>query len=144
MSICNESGDIATSGCPSVSTKIMRKKSSADKLGEDKDGSEFKTWDADISITDTELSKLCTIHSAATKPSKVTTGTGSNKNNSKETTAASSETSGKTDSSGLSSDNDLNHQKRIVVNWTTILLFYSFFILGSNISDAINPNNKCC
>lgn len=104
VSICNESGDIATSGCPSVSTKIMRKKSSADKLGEDKDGSEFKTWDADISITDTELSKLCTIHSAATKPSKVTTGTGSNKNNSKETTAASSETSGKTDSSGLSSD----------------------------------------
>ena len=58
----------------------MRKKSSADKLGEDKDGSEFKTWDADISITDTELSKLCTIHSATTKPSKVTTGTGSNKN----------------------------------------------------------------
>lgn len=57
----------------------MRKKSSADKLGEDKDGSEFKTWDADISITDTELSKLCTIHSATTKPSKVTPGTGSNK-----------------------------------------------------------------
>ena len=99
VSICNESGDIATSGCPSVTTKIMRKKSSADKLGEDKDGSEFKTWDADISITDTELSKLCTIHSATTKPSKVTTGTGSNKNNSKESTAASTETSGKTHSS---------------------------------------------
>ena len=99
VSICNESGDIATSGCPSVTTKIMRKKSSADKLGEDKDGSEFKTWDADISITDTELSKLCTIHSATTKPSKVTPGTGSNKNNSKETTAASTETSGKTNSS---------------------------------------------
>ena len=77
----------------------MRKKSSADKLGEDKDGSEFKTWDADISITDTELSKLCTIHGATTKPSKVTPGTGSNKNNSKETTAASTETSGKTNSS---------------------------------------------
>ena len=99
VSICNESGDIATSSCPSVTTKIMRKKSSADKLGEDKDGSEFKTWDADISITDTELSKLCTIHSATTKPSKVTPGTGSNKNNSKETTAASTETSGKTNSS---------------------------------------------
>ncbi len=99
VSICNESGDIATSGCPSVTTKIMRKKSSADKLGEDKDGSEFKTWDADISITDTELSKLCTIHSATTKPSKVTPGTGSDKNNSKETTAASTETSGKTNSS---------------------------------------------
>ena len=99
VSICNESGDIATSGCPSVTTKIMRKKSSSDKLGEDKDGSEFKTWDADISITDTELSKLCTIHSATTKPSKVTPGTGSNKNNSKETTAASTETSGKTNSS---------------------------------------------
>ena len=69
----------------------MRKKSSADKLGEDKDGSEFKTWDADISITD--------IHSATTKPSKVTPGTGSSKNNSKETTAASTETSGKTNSS---------------------------------------------
>ena len=62
-------------------------------------GSEFKTWDADISITDTELSKLCTIHSATTKPSKVTPGTGSDKNNSKETTAASTETSGKTNSS---------------------------------------------
>lgn len=99
VSICNESGDIATSGCPSVTTKIMRKKSSADKLGEDKDGSEFKTWDADISITDTELSKLCTIHSATTKPSKVTPGTGSNKNNSKESTAASTETSDKTNSS---------------------------------------------
>ena len=38
--------------------------------------------------------------------------------------------------------NGLNHQKRIVVQFerTTILLFYSFFILGSNISDAINPN----
>ncbi len=91
VSICNESGDIATSGCPSVTTKIMRKKSSADKLGNDKEGSEFKTWDADISITDTELSKLCTIHSASTKPSG-TTSTGT-KNNT-ETSSSSESTKG--------------------------------------------------
>ncbi len=89
VSICNESGDIATSGCPSVTTKIMRKKSSADKLGDDKEGSEFKTWDADISITDAELSELCTIHSASTKPSgTVSTGT----KNSTETTSSSEST----------------------------------------------------
>ncbi len=89
VSICNESGDIATSGCPSVTTKIMRKKSSADKLGDDKEDSEFKTWDADISITDAELSKLCTIHSASTKPSgTVSTGT----KNSTETTSSSEST----------------------------------------------------
>ena len=87
VSICNESGDIATSGCTSVTTKIMRKKSSADKLGDDKEGSEFRTWDADISITDTELSKLCTIHSASTKPSG--TVTPGSKNNSE--TSSSSE-----------------------------------------------------
>ena len=67
----------------------MRKKSSADKLGDDKEGSEFKTWDADISITDAELSELCTIHSASTKPSgTVSTGT----KNSTETTSSSEST----------------------------------------------------
>ena len=98
VTFCNVSGDIATSGCPSTTTKIMRKKSSADKLGDDKEGSEFKTWDADISITDTELSKLCTLHSATTKPTKAT-----NTNKSTEETSSAAQSETKTDKSTSSS-----------------------------------------
>lgn len=98
VTFCNVSGDIATSGCPSTTTKIMRKKSSADKLGDDKEGSEFKTWDADISITDTELSKLCTLHSATTKPTKAT-----NTNKSTEETSSATQSETKTDKSTSSS-----------------------------------------
>ena len=76
----------------------MRKKSSADKLGDDKEGSEFKTWDADISITDTELSKLCTLHSATTKPTKAT-----NTNKSTEETSSATQSETKTDKSTSSS-----------------------------------------
>ena len=77
VTFCNQSGDIATSGCLSTTTKIMLKKSASSQLGAGVEGSEFKTWDADRSITDTELSKLCSLHSASTKkPSTGTSGNG--------------------------------------------------------------------
>ena len=86
VTICNTSGDIATAGCPNTTTKIMRKKAaSTQQLGENAEGSEYKTWDADYSITDEQLSKLCTLHNntinsnnssttkpAATKPAETT------------------------------------------------------------------------
>ena len=101
VTICNDSGDIATSGCPNTTTKIMRKKAaSAQQLGDDAEGSQYKTWDADYSITDEQLSKLCTLHTNTIKSNNTNnnsvtkpTTTSSTKSSSKETTAASTSTS---------------------------------------------------
>ena len=102
VTICNDSGDIATSGCPNTTTKIMRKKAaSTQQLGDDAEGSQYKTWDADYSITDEQLSKLCTLHTNTIKSNNTNnnsvtkpTTTSSTKSSSKETTAASTSTSG--------------------------------------------------
>ena len=100
VTICNDSGDIAASGCPNTTTKIMRKKaSSTQQLGSDSEGSEYKTWDADCSITDEQLSKLCTLHNNTIKSNNTNNNsvtkptTASTKSSSKETTAASTSTS---------------------------------------------------
>lgn len=102
VTICNDSGNIATSGCPNTTTKIMRKKAaSTQQLGDDAEGSQYKTWDADYSITDEQLSKLCTLHTNTIKSNNTNnnsvtkpTTSSSTKSSSKETTAASTSTSG--------------------------------------------------
>ena len=80
----------------------MRKKAaSTQQLGDDAEGSQYKTWDADYSITDEQLSKLCTLHTNTIKSNNTNnnsvtkpTTTSSTKSSSKETTAASTSTSG--------------------------------------------------
>lgn len=90
VTFCNDSGNIATSGCPNTTTRIMVKKAAAtSQIGGDSD-SELKTWDADYTITDEQLSKLCTLHNNA-KPSTTTPTTGSS--TSQATTAATKENS---------------------------------------------------
>ena len=90
VTICNDSGDIATSGCPNTTTKIMRKKvASTQQLGDDAEGSQYKTWDADYSITDEQLSKLCTLHNNTIKSNN----TNNNSVTKPTTTSTSKETS---------------------------------------------------
>lgn len=60
--ICNVSHNIANSACTNVSTRIYVKKSASDQLGDNIEGSQYKTADSDYAITDEELTNLCKIH----------------------------------------------------------------------------------
>ena len=101
VTICNDSGDVANTGCTNVTTKILTKKPSSDSLGSS--GSGYSTRDAEYSITEDKLTKLCSLHqSAATIPTEesstsgeTNTGAGSEST----TTAAATSATNKQDSS---------------------------------------------
>ena len=106
VNICNVSGDIANTGCTSVSTRILTKKPSSDSIGSNDSG--YTTRDAEYSITEDKLTKLCTLHQRAstssTNSSSGSTSTNnSNKNNS---TTPTTSTSGTTHSSGSSTSTE--------------------------------------
>ena len=101
VTICNDSGDVANTGCTNVTTKILTKKPSSDSLGSSESG--YSTRDAEYSITEDKLTKLCSLHqSAATIPTEesstsgeTNTGAGSEST----TTAATTSATNKQDSS---------------------------------------------
>ena len=101
VTICNDSGDVANTGCTNVTTKILTKKPSSDSLGSSGAGS--STRDAEYSITEDKLTRLCSLHqSAATIPTEesstsgeTNTGAGSEST----TTAAATSATNKQDSS---------------------------------------------
>lgn len=89
VTICNDSGDIASVGCTNISTRIYIKKSSSNSLSGSDDGA-YSTFDAEYAITDEKLSKLCALHSGSTTkpgntttttPAGTTTGNGNNQQN---------------------------------------------------------------
>lgn len=67
VSLCNESGQVASIGCTDLSTHIYVKKASSNALASGDDS--YTTWDADYAITDEQLTKLCALHSNK-KPNK--------------------------------------------------------------------------
>ena len=159
VTICNDSGDVANTGCTNVTTKILTKKPSSDSLGSSESG--YSTRDAEYSITEDKLTKLCSLHqSAATIPTEesstsgeTNTGAGSE---STTTAAATSLTSRtllqlKQRRKQLKQRNIINKnadecEQELCINNIHVhfhpLIFYIsfyhfFFIFGSNTHDAI-------
>lgn len=86
VNICNDSGDIANTGCTNVSTRILTKKAASDSLGNNDSG--YTTRDAEYSITEDKLTRLCSLHlTKTTKPSLSNPG-GSTNNTTDSTTSA--------------------------------------------------------
>lgn len=83
VTICNDSGEIANSSCPSTSTRIMIKKAAVDALNPDGESSGYTTGDAEYVITEDKLKTLCSKHNSSnnptvpTKPTLPTSGTDS-------------------------------------------------------------------
>ena len=102
VNICNVSGDIANTGCTSVSTRILTKKPSSDSIGSNDSG--YTTRDAEYSITEDKLTKLCTLHQrAATSSTNSSSGsTSTNNSNKNNSTTPTTNTSGTTHNSGSS------------------------------------------
>lgn len=67
VSLCNESGQVASIGCTNVSTHIYVKKAASNALSGGDES--YTTWDAEYAITDEQLTKLCALHNG-TKPNK--------------------------------------------------------------------------
>ena len=106
VNICNVSGDIANTGCTSVSTRILTKKPSSDSIGSNDSG--YTTRDAEYSITEDKLTKLCTLHQrAATSSNNSSSGsTSANNSNKNNSTTPTTSTSGTTHSSGSSTSTE--------------------------------------
>ena len=106
VNICNVSGDIANTGCTSVSTRILTKKPSSDSIGSNDSG--YTTRDAEYSITEDKLTKLCTLHQrAATSSTNSSSGsTSTNNSNKNNSTTPTTSTSGTTHSSGSSTSTE--------------------------------------
>lgn len=82
VTICKDSGNIATSTCTNTESRIMIKKAAPITLNEE-DGN-FTTEDFEYAITEEELSKLCTVLHTVRPPATTPSGTtsGSNENSS--------------------------------------------------------------
>ncbi len=63
VTICNDSGNVASVGCTNTSTKIFIKKSASNLLSGSESDPSLSTYDAEYAITDEQLSKLCSLHS---------------------------------------------------------------------------------
>lgn len=93
VTICNDSGDIASVGCTNTSTRVYIKKSASNSLSGSGDGAAYNTYDAEYAITDEKLSKLCSLHngSSAIKPGSTEPAT-SDKGTNENTSTPSNET----------------------------------------------------
>lgn len=80
VTICNDTGKIARSGCTNTTTKIMIKKSAINTPTDAEGEAEYTTWDQAYSITQDELNSPCDKHSG-TSTYNGSTGTGSSKTN---------------------------------------------------------------
>lgn len=106
VNICEDSGLIASAGCTNVSTKIMVKKDASDALGISQSG--YSTSDAEYSITDEQLSKLCTLHQGITAGTTPNTNTPDNTTGNNSTTTSTSSATNENSSSSSSSSNGNN------------------------------------
>ena len=75
VTICNDSGDIASAGCTNTSTRVYIKKSSSGTASDEE--SSYSAYDSSYAITDEKLSRLCSLHNgsnaSAVKPGSQTT-----------------------------------------------------------------------
>lgn len=90
VTVCNDSGNVASVGCTNTSSRVFIKKSS-NTLATDEESS-YSTYDAEYAITDEKLSKLCSLHSKTTPA--VTPGTASTQPAQNATVPADSDTTG--------------------------------------------------
>lgn len=75
VTICNDSGDVASAGCTNTSTRVYIKKSSSGTASDEE--SSYSAYDSSYAITDEKLSRLCSLHNgsnaSAVKPGSQTT-----------------------------------------------------------------------
>lgn len=108
VNICNDSGDVANVGCTNVTTKILTKKPASDSIGSNESG--YTTRDAEYSITEDKLTKLCSLHQTkASTPSASTSNnsSGSNNNNNKNN-GTTNNTSSSSSANNSSNNNNSN------------------------------------
>lgn len=62
VTICDDTGEIASANCPHKTTKIMIKKAEIVSNPSGEDETTYTTWDQEYSITEEQLSKVCSVH----------------------------------------------------------------------------------
>lgn len=65
VTICDDTGEIASANCPHKTTKIMIKKAEIVSNPSGEDETTYTTWDQEYSITEEQLSKVCSVHSSS-------------------------------------------------------------------------------
>jgi len=102
VTICDDTGEIASANCPHKTTKIMIKKAAIVKNPSNEDETTYTTWDQEYAITEEQLSKVCTAHggsssgSTSSGNSSGTTHSTTAPSSTKPTTSSNSNTSGTT------------------------------------------------
>ena len=102
VTICDDTGKIASANCPHKTTKIMIKKAAIVKNPSNEDETTYTTWDQEYAITEEQLSKVCTAHggsssgSTSSGNSSGTTHSTTAPSSTKPTTSSNSNTSGTT------------------------------------------------
>ena len=100
VTICDDTGKIASANCPHKTTKIMIKKAAIVKNPSNE--TTYTTWDQEYAITEEQLSKVCTAHggsssgSTSSGNSSGTTHSTTAPSSTKPTTSSNSNTSGTT------------------------------------------------
>ena len=87
VTICDDTGEIASANCPHKTTKIMIKKAAIVKNPSNEDETTYTTWDQEYAITEEQLSKVCTAHGGSSSGS---TSSGNSSGTTQSTTAPSS------------------------------------------------------
>lgn len=65
VTICDDTGEIASANCPHKTTKIMIKKAEIVSNPSGEDETTYTTWDQEYSITEEQLSKVCSVHNGS-------------------------------------------------------------------------------
>lgn len=90
ITVCNDSGQIASASCPSTTTKIVIKKAASDILNSS-DTTKYPVLDEQYAVTDDYLNKICTIHNKVTTTTTTTPST-TNSSTKSSTTASTAAT----------------------------------------------------
>lgn len=72
VTICNDTGEIASANCPNKTTKIMIKKAAIVSNPSGEDENTYTTWDQEYAITEEQLSKVCSVHSGSASSGQIT------------------------------------------------------------------------
>jgi penicillin-binding protein 1A len=94
VTVCNDSGSIASVGCTNTSTRVYIKKSStnlASSASSESEDNSYSAADSSYAITDEMLTKLCALHSNTRPTAGATTNASSSTT---QTTGAASSTAG--------------------------------------------------
>lgn len=94
ISVCNDSGQIASPYCTNTTTKIVIRKSAPNILNSS-NTTTYPVDDQDYAVTDEYLSKLCTIHNKAASTPTVSTTNGNTQPSTAASNAATSKASTK-------------------------------------------------